>query len=328
MKIEVLYFDGCPSHRSTVERVKEALRQEGLSAEIVEIGVQDNATAQSVGFLGSPTVRIDGVDVEPSARNSKEFGMMCRTYSAGSGRLGVPTQEMIQTALREAAAHQLRAHDCCEIPAKAPERLEEPRPHRERLLVGASVAAATGASLCCVIPIAAAVTGLGTITAGAVFETWRPYLLGMTALLLGAGFYLAYRDYNRACAPGSLCATKPVSRWSFGALALVAGAVVALAAFPYYSGPVAQVVLGQPASHPASSVALTAVTFRIPNMDCPACAVALSATLHKLPGVGAVRTDVDSREAVVSYDPAMQNVEALENIIIEAGFRIDAGTRS
>ncbi len=329
MKIEVLYFDGCPSHRPTVERVKEAVRLEGLSAEIVEIDVQDDATAQSAAFLGSPTVRIDGLDVEPSARKSKEFGMMCRTYiGEGATRLGLPSHELIRSALREAAAMQPAAHNCCEIPAKAAEPSEAPRPNRKRLLVGASVAAAIGSSLCCIIPIGAAVTGLGTIAAGAAFETWRPYLLGIAALLLGAGFLLAYRDYRKACVAGSLCATKPVSRWSFGALGFVAAAVVALAAFPYYSGVVAQVVLGQSPSYSAGSVALSTVMFRIPDMDCPACAVSLSATLYKLPGVAAIKLDVDSREAVVSYDPATQNVEALERVIIDEGFHIALGRRS
>jgi mercuric ion transport protein len=200
---------------------------------------------------------------------------------------------------------------------------------RKRLLVGASVAAAIGSSLCCIIPIVAAVTGIGTIAAGAVFEEWRPYLLGITGLLLGAGFLLAYRDYRRACIPGSLCATKPMSRWSFGALGVVATAVVALAAFPYYSGSVAQVVLGQPSpSYSASSVALSTVTFQIPDMDCPACAVSLSATLYKLPGVADAKLDVESGKAVVSYDPATQNVAVLEKAIIGAGFHISSGPRS
>jgi mercuric ion transport protein len=124
-------------------------------------------------------------------------------------------------------------------------------------LVGASVVAAIGSSLCCIIPIVAAVTGIGTIAAGAAFEAWRPYLLGITVLLIGIGFLLAYRDHQLACVPGSLCAAKPMSRWSFSALG-----VVALAAFPYCSGLVAQVVLGQPSpSYSTSSVTLSTVTF-------------------------------------------------------------------
>jgi mercuric ion transport protein len=213
-------------------------------------------------------------------------------------------------------------------PTNAPEPFEAIGLNRKRLLVGASMTAAIGSSLCCIVPIVAAVTGIGTIAAGAIFEPWRPYLLGITGLFLAAGFLLAYRQYQRVCIPGSLCATKPMSRWGFSSLLAIATAIVALAAFPYYSGAVAQLVLGQPTpSYSAGSVALSMATFQIPDMDCPACAVSLSATLYKLPGVVEAKLDVDSGEAVVSYDPATQNVAVLEKTIIGAGFHITSGPR-
>lgn len=233
------------------------------------------------------------------------------------------TQAMEQKDATRSFTHEYRA------PTQAPEPIEAAGLRRKRLLVGASVAAAIGSSLCCIIPIVAAVTGIGTIAAGAVFEAWRPYLLGITGLLLVAGFFIAYRDYQRACVPGSLCATKPVGRRSFSALGIVATAVVALAAFPYYSGAVARVILAPPSpSYSASSVALSTVTFQIPDLDCPACAVSLSATLYKLPGVVDAKLDVDSGKAVVSYDPGTQNIAVLEKAILDAGFHITSGPRS
>jgi copper chaperone CopZ len=214
-------------------------------------------------------------------------------------------------------------------PTNAPGPFEAAGLKRKRLLVGASVATAIGSSLCCIIPIVATVTGIGTIAAGGVFEAWRPYLLGITGLLLGAGFLLAYRDYQRACIPGSLCATRPMSRWSFSALGGAATAIVALAAFPYYSGDVARHVLGQPSpSYSVGSATLSTATFQIPDMDCPACAVSLSATLHKLPGVVDAKLDVDSGKAVVSYDPGAQNIAVLEKAILDAGFHITSRPRS
>jgi len=101
VKIEILYFDGCPNRDATLERVKEVLHQEDLSAEIVEVNVRDAARAQAHQFLGSPTVRIDGLDVEPAARKSKDFGLMCRTYPEGGGRVGVPPLALIRAALKE-----------------------------------------------------------------------------------------------------------------------------------------------------------------------------------------------------------------------------------
>ena len=102
MKIEVLYFDECPNHEPAVERVREVLREEGISGEVSEVNVPDDATARALGFLGSPSIRINGQDIEPDARSSKQCGMMCRTYMEGGKRQGLPSREMIRTALREA----------------------------------------------------------------------------------------------------------------------------------------------------------------------------------------------------------------------------------
>ena len=52
MKIEVFYFDGCPNHKPAVERVRQVLVEEGLSAEVLEVNVSESSIAQRVGFLG------------------------------------------------------------------------------------------------------------------------------------------------------------------------------------------------------------------------------------------------------------------------------------
>jgi ADP-ribose pyrophosphatase YjhB (NUDIX family) len=102
MRIEVLYFDGCPNHKPAVERVQELLRDEGISAEVLEVNVREPSAAQELGFLGSPTVRVNGLDVEPDARRAREYGMMCRTYFVDGRREGLPSREMLQRAVREA----------------------------------------------------------------------------------------------------------------------------------------------------------------------------------------------------------------------------------
>ena len=64
MKIEVLIIDGCPNVRVTVDRLKAVLRDYGLNLTITVINVGDEKTANELRFLGSPTVRIDGMDIE------------------------------------------------------------------------------------------------------------------------------------------------------------------------------------------------------------------------------------------------------------------------
>jgi hypothetical protein len=107
MNIEILYFEGCPNHKPVLQRVQEILREEGMSAEISQIQVCDPAVAREIGFLGSPSVRVNGLDVEPAARAAHEHGVMCRTYVRETGREGLPSREMIRQALREAEAEAL-----------------------------------------------------------------------------------------------------------------------------------------------------------------------------------------------------------------------------
>ena len=102
MKVEILYFSGCPNHALAVESVREALRQEEAPADLVELEVKDTAAAQQVGFLGSPTSRVDGQDVETAVRTGGAFGLMCRTYIDRGQRTGIPPLEWVRAAVREA----------------------------------------------------------------------------------------------------------------------------------------------------------------------------------------------------------------------------------
>ena len=101
MKIEVLYSDGCPNHKPAIERVRQVLAEEGLSAEILEVNVSEPSIAQKVGFLGSPSIRVNGLDVEPEARRKRACGMVCRTYAVNGRREGLPSCEMLRHAMRE-----------------------------------------------------------------------------------------------------------------------------------------------------------------------------------------------------------------------------------
>jgi len=101
MKIEVLYFDGCPNHKPAVERLRQVLAEEGIAADVLEVNVTDASVAQRVGFLGSPSVRVNGLDVEPEARSARAYGMMCRTYAVNGRREGLPPRDMLRQAIRE-----------------------------------------------------------------------------------------------------------------------------------------------------------------------------------------------------------------------------------
>ncbi len=95
MRIEVLYFEGCPHHQATVELVHEVIAELGVGADVHEVEVRDHEDATRLRFLGSPSVRVDGVDIEPGARDDAQFALACRMYQGS----GVPPKPLLVAAL-------------------------------------------------------------------------------------------------------------------------------------------------------------------------------------------------------------------------------------
>lgn len=101
MKIELFYFDGCPSWQTALENLKIALEQEGLQAEIQLVNVESDEQAAQLKFLGSPSFRVDGVDWWGEER--KRYNLSCRVYATPQGMKGAPTVEMLREKLRAVA---------------------------------------------------------------------------------------------------------------------------------------------------------------------------------------------------------------------------------
>jgi len=97
-----------------------------------------------------------------------------------------------------------------------------------------TVVAALGASLCCILPVAVAVLGVGSAALGAQLEPLRPYFLVLTVGILGFAFYRAYRP--EPCEPGQACAVPASRRRHRLLLWIVAAAALTLTTFPYYAG--------------------------------------------------------------------------------------------
>ncbi len=102
MQIEILGFAGCPNFVPAVQRTRAALNRAGVHAEINEVQIESNVAANDSAFLGSPTVRVNGLDVEIAARSSTHFGFSCRTYVVNGIRHGTPPQAWIEAAIWEA----------------------------------------------------------------------------------------------------------------------------------------------------------------------------------------------------------------------------------
>lgn len=96
MKVEVLYFEGCPHYEATIDLVRDVLTETGVDADVREVEVRDHEEATRLRFLGSPSVRVAGVDIEPGARSSSDFALGCRIYQGS----GVPPRALLVAALR------------------------------------------------------------------------------------------------------------------------------------------------------------------------------------------------------------------------------------
>jgi hypothetical protein len=98
VRVELLYFEGCPNHERLLPRLNELVAGAGVELRRVE----SIEAAERERFLGSPTVRIDGVDVDPGAADRTDFGLKCRLYRSDEGTSGLPPERWIRDALAQA----------------------------------------------------------------------------------------------------------------------------------------------------------------------------------------------------------------------------------
>jgi hypothetical protein len=106
MKVELLYFDGCPSHARFSPRLTALIAEAGVETEVEQRRVESPQAAVAERFLGSPTVRIDGLDVEPGAERHCDSGLKCRLYSNNEGLRGTPPEELVLEALYAARSRE------------------------------------------------------------------------------------------------------------------------------------------------------------------------------------------------------------------------------
>jgi len=98
VKIEILYFDGCPTYLEAEQTVREVVAQQGTEAGVALVAVNTDEEAERLRFPGSPTIRVDGRDLFP-VPDRDIWGLGCRTYATPEGLKGYPTAEMIRDAL-------------------------------------------------------------------------------------------------------------------------------------------------------------------------------------------------------------------------------------
>jgi hypothetical protein len=105
MRVELLFWSGCPSHPKALAELRAAMADSGLDSETVAIKeIQTEADAARERFVGSPTILIDGVDIRPPG-GDEPYGLTCRVYHLRDGRISpTPDPADVRDALAQARA--------------------------------------------------------------------------------------------------------------------------------------------------------------------------------------------------------------------------------
>jgi len=101
VEIRFLFFPGCPYAESALKVLREALTEEGLDANVEVIAIETEEQAQRYKFLGSPSIQINGQDIEETRRKDPPF-FGCRIYEGGGEKTGIPPKAMILEAIKRA----------------------------------------------------------------------------------------------------------------------------------------------------------------------------------------------------------------------------------
>jgi len=105
LKILFLYSEDCPSHEQALQRLRKVMNEEGMRNEIEILRVETSEEAEKLKFIGSPTILIDGRDIDPPT--NPYYALTCRAYRLEDGRMSpLPSEAMIRQAIRRASTEE------------------------------------------------------------------------------------------------------------------------------------------------------------------------------------------------------------------------------
>lgn len=199
---------------------------------------------------------------------------------------------------------------------------------KENVFIGGAVFAAIASSLCCVLPLAAVLFGVGAFGAASAFETLRPYLLVLAFTALAFSFYRVYFR-REECAEGQSCSTKPVGRINQIFLWTGVLAICAFALAPYYTGYLMAVAgnpqqissEAMPSASSEENQANKTVVIEVEGMTCTGCEPNINETLKNLNGVVSAQASYQNKNVKVVFNPKQISLEQIKKAIDEIGYK-------
>lgn len=96
MNLDILHIEGCPHRAPTAQLVRDVLRDLRVPVTVREVEVKSADDASRLRFFGSPTVQVEGEDIDPAVRGRTDYSFSCRIY----GSSGTPSRHLIEHAIR------------------------------------------------------------------------------------------------------------------------------------------------------------------------------------------------------------------------------------
>lgn len=188
-------------------------------------------------------------------------------------------------------------------------------------IIGAGLLTALAASLCCITPVLALLSGAaGIASTFSWMEPYRPYLIGITIAVLGFAWYqkLKPKKAEIDCA----CEEDKPSFWqSKSFLGIVTVLAFLLMAFPSYSK------IFFPKTMATQKIVvdkskIQQVKLNISGMDCQACSQTINLALSKIPGVLQYKTSYEDANSLVKFDKSKISIDTIVNVVNETGYKV------
>ncbi|MFN4315347.1 MAG: mercuric transport protein MerTP [Chitinophagaceae bacterium] len=186
-------------------------------------------------------------------------------------------------------------------------------------LAGTSIITAVAASLCCITPVLALVAGTGGIASTfSWLEPARPYLIGITIIVLGISWYLKLKPQ-----PTDECgcvAEKPGFIQSKTFLLIITLFSALMIAFPsyakfFYSNDQSAVINADPST-------IRSVELSISGMTCAACEEHVTHELKKLPGIIESTVSYKNKNALIRFDDSKTNIKDITSAVNATGYKV------